>query len=143
MPIFLAKSNNGELDWGSQYNEARLKQWLKEHNGKLLRLEPVQHKRSLNQNALYWMYLTIISRETGDDPMSLHQYFKRSLLPPRFIKALGKEIKVPASTTKLNKVDFGEYLERICALTGVPVPDTEAYNKYKESAPLIDEKFDD
>ena len=53
----------------------------------------------------------------------LHEWFKRHLLPPRFLKVRGEELKVPASTTDLDKVAFGEYLDKICALTGVPLPD--------------------
>ncbi len=137
---FLATAKNGELDWGSDHNEARLRQWLKDNEGKTLRLQPVQTKRSLNQNALYWMYLELVSQETGDDPNSLHEYFRRTLIPPRYVTAVGHTIKVPESTTELSKVEMGEYLERISALTGVPVPDTDTYRKYLESSPMIDDE---
>lgn len=38
----------------------------------------------------------------------------------------GKELKIPASTIDLNEADFGEYMEKIGALTGVPIPNPEA-----------------
>jgi hypothetical protein len=38
----------------------------------------------------------------------------------------GEEIKIPSSTTTLSKIDFGEYLDKIAAETGIPLPDPEA-----------------
>lgn len=81
--------------------------------------------RSSEQNRFYWLYLRIIAEETGDDSVSLHEYFKRVYLPPKIIKARGKEIKIPASTTELDKIDFGSYLAKIERDTGVPSPDTD------------------
>lgn len=80
------------------------------------------NKRGSNQNRYYWAYLNIISDDTGDDSNSLHEYFKRKLLPPRFIVVMNKEIKIPASTTKLNKVEFVDYIKRIEVLTGILAP---------------------
>ena len=86
----------------------------------------VEHSpRSLSQNAYYWAYLRVIEQETGHTADDLHEYLKRKLLPPRFITILDQEIKIPASTTKLNKHEMGEYLDKIAALTGVPLPDPE------------------
>jgi hypothetical protein len=65
----------------------------------------------------------VIEKETGNDAQDLHEYFKRVFLPPRFTKVLGKEIKLPASTTGLTKAEFGDYLDKICAETNVPIPD--------------------
>jgi hypothetical protein len=81
-------------------------------------------KRTTQQNRYYWLYLRIISQETGDNEQDLHEYFKRKLLPPRFVSVLGKEIKLPASTTRLNKKDFGDYIDRIQQLTDIPAPET-------------------
>lgn len=79
--------------------------------------------RSLRQNDYYWAYLKIIERETGNEAKSLHEYFKRIFLAPRFIMVFGKEIKIPGSTTKLSKAEFSEYIKKIEVETGVPAPD--------------------
>ncbi len=123
MSVFIATAKAGKLDWGSGFNESRLSQELKDNEGKTYRLEKVVHKRSDNQNRLYWAYLGIISHDTGDDVNSLHEYFKRAFLPPQFITARGKEIRIPSSTTDLNKTEFSEYMTRIEVDTGIPVPD--------------------
>lgn len=123
MTVFRATAKNGKLDFGSEANVARLKEHVRINEGAKYRLEKVETKRSLTQNRFYWVYLQLIEKETGNDANDLHEYFKRTKLPPKFIKVMGKEIKVPKSTTELDKLEFGEYLEKICAETGVPIPD--------------------
>ena len=78
--------------------------------------------RSNQQNKLYWAYLRLCEEETGNDANDLHDYFKRKFLPPQFKEIMGETIKLPASTTRLNKTEFGIYLDKIVALTGVPIP---------------------
>lgn len=115
------KVQNGQIS-----NENKFTEYVASLKG-IYRLEfkEVKTKRTLNQNNFYWLYLGVIADETGDDPNSLHEYFKRKLLPPRYISVMGKEIKIPASTTKLSKIEMGEYMERICALTNIPIPELE------------------
>jgi len=92
-----------------------------------IKIDKWKKNRSNNQNNYYWMYLGIISDETGDNANDLHEFFKRKLLPPRFIKVLGKEVKLPATTTTLSKADFAKYIMFIEHLTVIPAPDTEKY----------------
>lgn len=125
MIVFNAKAKKGELDWGSYDNQFRLKRHLSDNEGKVYRLEKVETKRTLSQNAFYWAYLDTIERETGNLADYLHQYYKRLLLPPKFIQVMGKELKIPSSTTELNKTDFSEYMDKISADCGVAIP-TEA-----------------
>ena len=93
-------------------------------DGKKLVVNIEQEKwvRSASQNNFYWAYLRIIANETGETETDLHDLFKRKFLPPQFKKILGVEVKLPASTTKLDKVSFGEYMDKIFALTNVPIP---------------------
>src|SRR4030042_2244567 len=121
--VFLSKVKNGILDYGSEANLARLCDVLKSNEGKTFRLEMVENKRSLSQNALYHLFLSVIERETGNNANDLHELFKRTLLPPRLIKVMGKELKIPSSTTTLTKSEFGDYLTRIEAETNVPIPE--------------------
>jgi hypothetical protein len=137
MTTFITKiSNKAELDFGSDYNFARFKQYCKENIGKILRIEPEVSTRTLSQNKLYWKYLGIIEIETGNNANDLHEYFRRVFLIPKIIKVMGKEVKIPTSTTELKKNEFSDYLDKICAETGVPIPDTEAYLKECDLAPL-------
>jgi len=102
-------------------------QILQKNAGKHAVVSMPKSTRSSSQNAFYWVYLHIIETETGNNAKDLHEFLKRKLLPPKFLRIKGKEtyheIKVPASTTELTKLEMGEYLERICALVHVPIPD--------------------
>lgn len=98
-------------------------------------LTPIESKRTLAQNSYYWLYLTIIARETGNDAEDLHEFFRSKLLPRKMVKIKGNngvyEFEKLKSTTKLSKLDFGEYLDKICAATEVPLPDPEEAGYYK------------
>lgn len=104
-----------------------LKWHLKGKRGVMI-LDQKKNHRSDNQNKLYWAYLGLIEEETGDFASDLHEYFKRALLPPTFIKVLGKTVKIPRSTTDLTKGEMVEYLLKINALTGVAVPDPKDWD---------------
>jgi hypothetical protein len=133
---FLTKITEKDLDFGSDYNFLRFKQYCKENVGKILKIEPEISTRTLSQNKLYWKYLGIIEMETGNNANDLHEYFRRVFLIPKIIKVMGKEVKIPTSTTELKKNEFSDYLDKICAETGVAIPDTEAYLAECDLAPL-------
>jgi hypothetical protein len=136
MTCYIFTARKGQPDFGSEYNRARFIDDLKKHEGKDYRIERIKYTRSLDQNRLYWFYLGIIEKETGNNANDLHEYLKRALLPPRSLKVLGKTIQVPSSTTELSKLAMGDYMEKIAALVNVPIPDTKTYQQYLESAPL-------
>lgn len=105
-------------------------------------IEQEKWVRSASQNNFYWAYLRIIANETGHTEDDLHSLFKRKFLPPEFVTILGIEIKRPASTTKLDKVAFGEYMQKISAMTNVPIPDPKLLVNVKDTVdyPLGDNK---
>ena len=72
-------------------------------------------------NGYYWIYLTVIASDTGDNINDLHEYFKRALLPPRFVNVMDKQVKLPATTTEITGLEMMEYMEKINALTGIPI----------------------
>lgn len=82
--------------------------------------------RSNQQNRYYWgVCLALISEETGNEPEHLHEYAKRRFLQPRFITVKGETIKIPATTTLLNKSDFAEYIMKLEEWSGVQFPSPE------------------
>jgi hypothetical protein len=133
--IFLATIKNKELDFGSPFNLARWHEFCKKYEGETVRIDKPEKKRTLSQNNFYWFYLGVIAKETGNEPEDLHIFFRQKLLPRRFIKIKGKkgsyEIEDYKSTTKLTKLEMGEYLEKICAITEVPLPNPVDAGYYK------------
>lgn len=125
-PKFFGKIEQGQLKIS---NPTRFRQYLNKFEGKEIELIVDRKKkiRSLKSNNLYWAYLNIIEEETGEEANNLHEYFKRIFLQPQIIVVLGKEIKIPASTTKLTPYEFTTYFDKISALTGVPVPNPDDY----------------
>lgn len=138
--IFLGKitenlPNQGYLEWN---DPELLTQEILEGIGKSVKLVIEDSKRTLPQNALYWAYLHIISRETGNDIDDLHYSFRFSFLPPQLVEVTdfksGEQTMVAElrSTTSLNKQEFTEYLDKIQAETDIPVPNAEEIGSYFE-----------
>ena len=129
MRHFLAKIIEGKLNFQSDYNEARFRQFCADNEGKIVRIEQDRPIRSLSQNALYWVWLAKVELETGSSSEDLHEYLKSVFLPRRLIRIKGKaishDVETLGSTTKLNKVEFGEYLEKCAAHCGIPLPTVE------------------
>ena len=93
----------------------------------VLSIEEQKSSRSLKQNAYYWAFLDLIESGTGNLASDIHEIAKRKFLPPRFVSIKGQEYKLPASTTDLDKKDFGDYLDKISAWSGVPLPNPDEY----------------
>jgi len=98
--------------------------------------------RSLNQNALYWLFLSVIERDTGNNARTMHDYLRATLLPPKHIVIRGKnaqhEVEVPYSTTELTKNEFSDYITKIEAHVGMACPDPhdlEGYYCGKKNCP--------
>ena len=119
---FNFKIVNKEFQFSSQTHLALWHEFLKQCEGKVVQVSKYIPVRTDQQNKYYWLYLGMIESETGNNSVTMHEYFKRVFLPPKFIKYKDKEIKIPASTTELTKIEMGEYLDKICAETGVALP---------------------
>lgn len=86
------------------------------------------HTRSISQNRLYWLWLTCIEFETGNNRDELHEIFKRKFLDPEEIIALG-ETFLNWSTKQLNTTQFKYYLDHIQVFAStelsIKLPDPE------------------
>jgi len=80
-------------------------------------------QRSIRQNSLYWMYIGIISDALGYDTEEMHSTFKAMYLTDKSGK-----LPIVRSTTALNKIEFGEYIDKIVrksAELGIILPDPQ------------------
>ena len=69
-------------------------------------------RRTISQNSLYWLWLTCIEHETGNNRNDLHDYFKEQYLEPINTTLFG-ETFLRWSTKDLNTVQFKYYLDHI------------------------------
>jgi hypothetical protein len=115
MPLFYCKSKDLQL------KPDNLGAWLKfleSTDGKSLVVQIDKEKgvRSQNQNSWLWgVVYKSIADATGYSETEVHEIMKRKFLPPKLVKWKGTDIRMPGSTSELNKTDFGEYIERIRA----------------------------
>jgi hypothetical protein len=69
--------------------------------------------RTCPQNRLYWMWINAISKDTGNEPEDLHDYFGGRWLPEHRYVMNGMTHVKPISTTKLNTAEFTAYLDKM------------------------------
>ena len=81
---------------------------------KLYTVEVIEKKatRSISQNNLYWLWLTCIEFETGNERNDLHDFFKCKYLVPQSVIIFGVE-QERYSTKILNKTEFKYYLDHV------------------------------
>lgn len=123
-------------------NRDRLTDWCKQHPGKQVKIkvERKAAKRSLNQNSYYHGVVVEMVREgllNCGYPLShdeTHYFLKERFNPIEIPGKDGFVITVPGTTTELNKVEFGEYIERIAQFAseylGVVIPAPNQHSEF-------------
>lgn len=72
-------------------------------------IEKVKSKRSLQQNKLWWVYMTILSKDIGYTKEEIHAICKMKFLKrEKVIEGTGEILEYLESTTTLNKSDFSD-----------------------------------
>lgn len=129
---FHIKIQDSNIVFKSEDHKTMFKRWLAQWEGQDVSLEVStrKSKRSGEQNRYYWLYLTLIKEETGNEIEDLHSYFKGKFLTQRISEIYGDKYRVTKSTTDLSKGEFCEYLVNISSLTQVELPDTTEYFGY-------------
>lgn len=94
--------------------------------------------RTITQNSLYWLWLTCLMAETGNDKNDLHEYFKQAYLPFEDKEVFDSVVPVFPSTTKLDTGQFTAYLNKIQIFAQtelnirLPQPEDRYFNEFKE-----------
>jgi hypothetical protein len=98
-------------------------------------------KRTISQNGLYWLWLTCISHETGNDKDDLHEFFKWKYLNPEKLYIFN-DCLIKYSTASLNTLQFKELLDKVQVFASselaITLPDPEDkrweefYDYYKD-----------
>lgn len=98
--------------------EAQLRKW-KPRTELTITIERKRATRSLDQNAWYWSgILAALAEHTGYTVDELHEYCKLRFNPKRVLITneqgeIVDEQRIGQTTTKLNRITFGEYCEAI------------------------------
>lgn len=104
--------------------------------GAFIDLKKVKQKRSLDQNALYWLWLTVIEVETGHFRNESHLLYRAMFLRKDETKI--RQIIIPDLWEKVrNKIDFFQYfkgLEDIINIISLSTTDleTDSFTNYLE-----------
>lgn len=111
----------------------------------IVTIEKKKVTRTISQNSLYWMWINCISKETGNEPNDLHEYFGELKFPKVEVKMFdGSTRTKPMSTTKMDTVQFKEVLDWIQMFAstelGLILPNPE--DKYfEEMANYYNDRF--
>lgn len=100
-----------------------------------IEISSVKQKRSNLQNRYYWAVLNCISNETGNDKDALHEFFKHKFLDTLKYQLFGQFIYYKPSTTKLDKKQFTDYIEKIAVFVAdfgieIPRPESEYFEEF-------------
>lgn len=85
--------------------------------------------RTISQHKLYWLWLTCLSFETGNDKDDLHEFFKEKYIEPTIVTVFGVEQK-RRTTTTLTTTQFKYFLDHIQQFAStdlsITLPDPES-----------------
>lgn len=91
---------------------ADLNRWNGEKPIRIQITEP-KASRSLDQNKLYWKWISILADTIGEENEVVHDALRLKFLTVRISKIDNRA--VASSTTKLNTKEMSEYMEKIKA----------------------------
>ena len=128
IPIFRGEVEDGKLHLENinDYNN-----YLKKLKGEVeLTVRHRKKIRTINQNNLYWVYLSLIAESTGNTDQELHEFFKEEFIVPDEIELFGKKSRRYKSTTKMSPMEFSDYIKKIEVLTGILCPSKDNLKNY-------------
>lgn len=98
-------------------------------------IERYTEPRTLNQNALMWMWFTCIEHETGTPKQDVHDYYCNLFLR-RTAVIKGRETVIAGSTSKLNTLQMKDFLNKVKADAAtelgitLPLPQDRFYQEF-------------
>jgi hypothetical protein len=79
-----------------------------------LTVEKLKHQRTNSQNSYYWgCVVKLIAQHSGHDPEQIHELLKQMFSPKwHYPAGLIGASGIPTSTTRLDTLEFTDYIER-------------------------------
>lgn len=90
------------------------------------------NKRSLSQNAYFWLCMQVLAEYTGHTPEELHVIVKGLYCPKKEVKMGKKSYSIPKGTSELTKGEFVELMLNVNVMAsdlGVVLPDPTDYKR--------------
>lgn len=76
-----------------------------------IKIEKLRSKRSTQQNRLYWLYVTIISKELGYTKEEMHDLIKYKFLKAeKVFEKTGEVFEYLKSSSELTKSEFADFV---------------------------------
>ena len=87
-----------------------------------------KQKRTDAQNRYMHLYFTLIASSSGHTPRQIKLWAKGMHLSQGITEVFGHKVRDVKDTHQLKMLEMAEFLERVEADTGVPLPDAEPFN---------------
>lgn len=87
-----------------------------------------KQKRTDAQNRYMHLYFTLIASSSGHTPNQIKLWAKGMHLSQGITEVFGHKVRDVKDTHSLKMLEMAEFLERVEADTGIPLPDAEPFN---------------
>lgn len=143
----ITNEENPRLDFGTQVNKEKARQFFVKNAGKTVRIESVDrpslNKRKFFEGAIvpYWFYQH--PHSGWKDYSEARENLKLGCNVQYIHSRAGDLVPIPGST-KMNKERFDEFLEKVTDTfiqNGLEFPDSEHYKAWIESVPDVGDEF--
>lgn len=109
---------NGYVKQGQMFirNRTDFDHMIKRFDGKDIEIvvQKKRNVRSLQQNKLWWLYVTILSDELGYEKDEMHDILKFKFLKrERVVEKTGEIIPYLESTTRLTRTEFADVVDAV------------------------------
>lgn len=106
-------------------------------------IEQKKAKKTNEQNALYWMWITIIGDEFGNFKKDQSEWLKEELLEPKIVTVNGKSKEVYSSIADMSVPELSEYLNKVSTWAGsqgINLPHPEDLQRNYNVTPLAEKE---
>jgi len=83
---------------------------LLKNNEYLITIEDYKLKRSIAQNKLMWLWIELISKDSGESKKYIHKFINTDFIEQEFNEVMGKVINTSKTTSELNTKEFSVML---------------------------------
>ena len=112
---FMARVQDGNL---TDFKRKEFQEYLKNFEGKrvTITVQRARSTRSIQQNRLWWVYMTILADHTGHTKDEMHEICKFKFLKRELVsEKTGEVFEYLSSTSTLSKSEFSDLVEQVIA----------------------------